>query len=885
MVSLANLAAQFQGADETEQLFGFLEWVSEIRGLEPYPAQESALTSLAQGNNVILATPTGSGKSLVALGVHFYAMVRGERGVYTAPIKALVSEKFFELVAQFGAANVGMVTGDSAINPDAPIICCTAEILAHYALADEAAHGFTHIVMDEFHYYGDYDRGWAWQVPLLLANRAQFLLLSATLGDTTELAADLRQRTGRETELIGGMQRPVPLSYSYSVKPVDEAIKEAIAEHKAPIYVVHFSQLQAISRAKELAKQLGSTLVSGSTQDGTERAAALKQELSQFRFAKGFGQTLQSLLLKGIAVHHAGLLPKYRRLVERLAQQGLLRVICGTDTLGIGINVPIRTVFFTDLAKFRGGKAHRLSVREFQQIAGRAGRAGFDTAGDVIVSAPEYVIENAQAAAKRAAQLAKNPKKKIKVVTKSAPAGAIKWSEKTVENLKSGEPETLRSRFKITHSILLSILSRGETREGELLRFVRGFIFNSHEPEASRFDHARTAIAIYKTLREAGILRIETTTSGRLLRLSDAAGSQFGSALALNQPLAPFAVSAIMQLDRDDPQHALDTVSIIEAVLEDPRQVLNAQRDLLVKQLLAELKADGAEYHERMAQIGEVTHPQPLRDELEELFSEYVKESPWAAEHSLSPKSIVRDMLENAYNYRDLINHYSLANSEGVVLRYLSDAYKTLLRTVPEGAKTQQLREIIDWLGEMIKQIDSSLIAEWSTMQALESGELNPDAASDALAAPPETTELSETRAFLVMLRNVSSRVLTAAAFEQTELLVRLSNPETDSRVSNDPSLLARATQLGAMGRRAWDEALDAYFAEYDEILIDQRARDPKLLTITRDGETWLLRQTVPDPQANNDWAIYISVDIPASNAAGEPVYTVTAMTDSGEPG
>src|SRR5699024_4846966 len=258
------------------------------------------------------------------------------------------------------------------------------------------------VIMDEFHFYADPQRGWAWQVPLLELNRAQFVLMSATLGDVTPIAEDLTRRTGTEVAVIANTERPVPLTFSYSTEPLQDVVKELLGTHRTPVYIVHFTQAAAVAQAQAI------TSIPVASRTQRDRIA---EELKGFKFARGFGATLSRLLRHGVGVHHAGMLPRYRRLVERLAQEGLLPVICGTDTLGVGINVPIRTVLLTGLTKFDGVKSRHLSAREFHQVAGRAGRAGFDTTGEVIVQAPEHVIENAKALAKAG----DDPKKKRKI--------------------------------------------------------------------------------------------------------------------------------------------------------------------------------------------------------------------------------------------------------------------------------------------------------------------------------------------------------------------------------------------------------------------------------------------------------------------------------------
>src|SRR5438874_11136122 len=219
----------------------FTDW-AERQGLTLYPHQEEALIEIVSGANVILSTPTGSGKSLVGVGAHFTALAEGRRTFYTAPIKALVSEKFFALCETFGPAEVGMLTGDASVNADAPIICCTAEILANIALRDGERADVGQVGMDEFHFYADPDRGWAWQVPLIELPQVQFILMSATLGDVSRFEEDLARRTGRPTAVVRSAERPVPLTFSYVLTPLHETLQELLDTGQAPVYVVHFTR-------------------------------------------------------------------------------------------------------------------------------------------------------------------------------------------------------------------------------------------------------------------------------------------------------------------------------------------------------------------------------------------------------------------------------------------------------------------------------------------------------------------------------------------------------------------------------------------------------------------------------------------------------------------
>lgn len=815
--------------DDDALFDAFTTWTTD-RGISLYPAQEEALMELVAGSNVILATPTGSGKSMVALGAHFFALAAGKRTFYTAPIKALVSEKFFALCDVFGADKVGMMTGDASVNAGAPIICATAEIVANLALREGPDSDIGQVVMDEFHFYSEPDRGWAWQVPLIELPHAQFLLMSATLGDVTFLQTDLTRRTGRPTAEVSGSERPVPLTFSYSQAPIGEAIEELVTTHQAPVYVVHFTQAAALERAQAL------TSVNMCTKAEKE---AIATALGDFRFSTGFGKTISRLVRHGIGVHHAGMLPKYRRLIEKLAQDGLLKVICGTDTLGVGINVPIRTVLLTGLTKFDGTRTRQLKAREFHQIAGRAGRAGYDTMGTVVVQAPEHEIENVRALAKAG----DDPKKRRKVQRKKAPEGFVSWGEGTFDKLIAASPEPLQSRFSVSNSMLLNVIAR----PGNCFDAMRHLLEDNHEPRPAQRKHILKAISLYRGLLQAGVVQQldEPDEFGRRARLTVDLQRDF----ALNQPLSPFALAAIELLDVDSPTYALDVVSVIESTLDDPRQVLMAQQHAARGEAVAQMKADGIEYDERMELLEEITWPKPLVELLEPAFETYRGGHPWVSEFPLSPKSVVRDMIERSMTFSELVSHYGLARSEGLVLRYLADAYRALRQTVPDAARTEELEDIIEWLGELIRQVDSSLLDEWESLT-------HPGVESDdqqiAFGVDSPRPLSANVRAFKVMVRN--------AMFKRVELASR-----------------RRWDELAALGdgldAEDWEDLLELYFEEYDEIGTGPDARGPLLFTVETGPELWRVRQTLHDPQGDHGWALIGEVNLGESDAAGEVVF------------
>lgn len=837
--SLGALAPNWDEGErniDTDEIYErFFTWVEDVKGVEPWPHQEEAIMDLLAGDHVILNTPTGSGKSLVALGMHFAALCTGRRSYYTAPIKALVSEKFFDLVEVFGRENVGMITGDTHINADAPIICCTAEILANQALREGRHADVGCVAMDEFHYYGDPERGWAWQVPLLTLPDTQFLLMSATLGNVDAIADKLEDMTDTDVDIIADAPRPVPLTYEYTLDPLEKTVELAFGKGETPIYVVHFSQDAAL----ETANALASTGVSSK-----EQRAAIAEAIKGTKFTTAFGKILQRLLRTGIGIHHAGMLPRYRRLVEQLAQQGLLPVICGTDTLGVGINVPIHSVVLTALTKFDGTKMRKLRAREFHQIAGRAGRMGFDTEGLVIAEAPEFEIENAKALVKAG----NDPKKLKKVKRKKAPEGFVTWNENTFDKLIDAAPETLVPHMKITHSMVLNEVEQGGDARYRIDRLIDD---SAQTPEQKERLHAR-ADEIFQTLFDTNVIETEDRDDGDKDYFMTV---DMPDDFALDQPLSPFLLAALELLDPESDTYALDVISMVEATLEDPKQVLRAQERQARDEAMIRMKEDGLDYDERMDRLQEITYPKPLEDMLQAAFDEYRHDVPWANDYWLSPKSVVRDMVETASDFTGYIARYNIARSEGTLLRYLSDAYRALARTVPQEKRDEQLDDIISWLRVVVRSIDSSLVDEW------ENAGTDTDASEAAanLAAPgAKQAVVEDRRGLTVLVRN--------AMFRRVQLM-DLDKPDELGALDKD----------WGYGVHEWEDTLDDYYDEHEYVNIDAKARSGELFILDESKEnsehSWKVRQIIDDSDGDHDWAITGTVDLDTTQSSGEVVF------------
>jgi superfamily II RNA helicase len=806
----------------------FLGWVADS-GLTPYPAQEEALLELMTGRHVVLTTPTGSGKSLVAQGLHFKALCEGRRSFYTAPIKALVSEKFFDLCELFGAENVGMLTGDASINWAAPIICCTAEVLSNMAIRQGEAADAPYVVMDEFHYYDDVARGVAWQIPLIVLRHSRFLLLSATLGNTAPIEEKIAARTGREVSHVHHSERPVPLDFVWAETPVHETIEDLQGRGRAPVYVVHFTQREAAEQAQ--------ALTSARVSDRDNRRA-IADAIADFRFDTPYGPTVRRLLSHGVGLHHAGLLPRYRRLVERLSQQGLLPVICGTDTLGVGVNVPIRTVLFTRLCKFDGEKVGLLSVREFQQIAGRAGRRGFDTEGSVVAQAPEWEIENQRLEAKAAS----SPARRRKLVKRKVPDHLIAWNKKTFDSLVWRPPEMLHSRFRIDHGLLVGCLqgSLAEETRGGGYRVLLDLIAHCHGDEPRKAALRREAAVLFRSLRRAGILELTRDERGQEPTVRVDADLQRD--FSLHQTLSLYLVDAVATLDPESGDYALDLLSIVESILEDPRQILYAQQRMERRGMTAELKAQGVPYDERRERLEKVTWPKPNADFAYETFGLFAEHHPWLSSESIRPKSIARAMAERYVAFDDYVKQCEIGRVEGLLLRYLSQVHNTLVQSVRESARTEAVYDVIGYLRSLVVGVDSSLLQEWESL--VHPGD-RPE--KEAEASPRRVDPLADPRAFRARVR------------AETHALVR----DLAGRRYADAARRVRQQPGDEWDANRIEAALAPFFQDYERILFDPLARQAHWTHIDeRAPRLYDVHQALLDDQGDNLWNVEGVIDL-----------------------
>ena len=888
--------------------------VAAARGLELYPEQEEAILELFAGHNVVLNTPTGSGKSLVAAALHFKALCAGERSVYTCPIKALVNEKFLSLCRDFGPEHVGMMTGDASVNPRARILCCTAEILANIALQRGATSDVRAVIMDEFHYYSDAERGYAWQVPLLTMPGTRFLLMSATLGATEFFEKEMTRVTGAPSVTVRSDRRPVPLEFEYSETPLTERIAALLEAKRAPVYLVYFTQRSA----SEAAQSMMSLNVCSK-----EEKATLQAALEGVRFNSPYGKEVRRWLRHGIGVHHAGLLPKYRILVEQLAQKGLLKLICGTDTLGVGINVPIRTVVFTQLWKYDGKKAAVLTVRDFRQVAGRAGRKGYDDKGYVIAQAPEYMIENKRAEEKAAG----DPKKQKKLVKQRAPEGSVGWDIKTFERLQTAPSEGLVSRFDISHGMLLLVLSR----ESDGCRAMRQLITDCHETPHKKRALRTRAWQLFRALVDRQIVeflprsgerqqavpsglprsgeRQQADPSVRKLRVNLELQDDF----SLHQALSLYLIDTLPLLNSGagrppriaeasseslhdseptgqetspenrpetrapNPDYPFDVLTLCESIVEDPDQILRRQIDKLKGEKIMELKEAGVPYEERMEKLEAIEHPKPLREFLYETFNAFAAAHPWINQENVRPKSIAREMFERYRSFSDYVKDYGLERSEGLLLRHLSQVWKVLSQTVPESAKTAEVVEMEDYFRELIRGIDSSLLEEWERLK-------NPDfvaATTSDTDKPARPASFDITRDAPTFRRLVRTAIFgflqDIAAREFDSALSRLRTGEAAAPADHDPI---------SPDARKLEAAFAAYFDARTRFRLDPEGRSAKHTHWSEDnaapaadgGKEWLVAQVLIDAEEQNDWEATFTISLAESRAQNRAVLSFSGV-------
>ena len=708
----------------------------------------------------------------------------------------------------------------------------------------------------------------------------------------TAIGETLTRTTRRDLELIADAPRPVPLSYEYVKTALEGTVELALRQGDSPLYIVHFSQDAALQSARALASYGVAS---------KEQREAIKEAIKGGRFTTAFGKTLKHLISSGVGLHHAGMLPRYRLLVEKLAQQGLLPVICGTDTLGVGINVPIHTVLLTGLTKFDGRKQRRLRSREFHQIAGRAGRSWLRHRGRRNRGGPGVRDREPQGGAQGHGRPQKDEE-----AQEEAPARGLCHLERghlhAFDRQRARNPQAApahhpfhgagggrarrrRMDARARAHRRLAANARGKAklkaRAAEIFATLidAGVVVREAEG-ADASDTAQTKTTPFTAPAE-GASVISLTEDPADLDGQREADGQTDDAVpvqahpldgpasyyltvdlpedfALDQPLSPFLLAALELLDPECPSYTLDLISMVEATLEDPKQILRAQERRARDAAMNAMKAEGVDFEERLDRLQDITYPKPLEELLDVAFAKYCAQVPWANDYELSPKSVLRDMLETGCDFKSYIAQYKIARCEGILLRYLTEAYRSLDRTVPVERRTEELDDIVSWLGLVVRSVDSSLVDEWAS------------AGTAPGAAPLKRADVvvQDRRGMTLMVRN--------ALFQRVRLAAQ-----------------DKAAELGALdeewgyGEFRWNRVLDAFYRTHDELLVDADARSSAFLTIDDGDEltdhVWHVHQVFHDSEGDHDFGIMADVDLDATQDGDGIVfksYRVGAIED-----
>jgi hypothetical protein len=426
------------------------------QGREPYPVQEQAISAIISGKSVLVTVPTGTGKTLMAKAGIFAALARGQRAVYTTPLRALTEEKFRELSDDFGPENVGFATGDYKINRDAPIQVEVAEILWNRIVGEKNVAPADIVIMDEGHYFNDPERGYVWEQSIIgLDPRAQLVVLSATVGHPERFCHWVHLTRKVEMHLIDSRERKVPLEHQFREELLLDTVKDLSWKGDVPAIIFCFG--------RELCFDVARLLKSCRRFTSDEEKAEVEKRCDEVFLQGGVAKELRPLLTHGIGIHHAGILPRYKQLVEELALERLIKFVVSTETIAAGINLPAKTVVFPSLRKFIKKEPRIVTPAEYHQMAGRAGRPQFDDKGLAITLAPEEITVDLRKEMKDAGKRGAIDEVKIKKTiygrarNDAQRKGELIWTPEVHADLVRGEPAELRSKTKITAEQVLAI--------------------------------------------------------------------------------------------------------------------------------------------------------------------------------------------------------------------------------------------------------------------------------------------------------------------------------------------------------------------------------------------------------------------------------------------
>ena len=455
------------------------------------------------------------------------------------------------------------------------------------------------------------------------------------------------------------------------------------------------------------------------------------------------------------------------------------------------------------------------------------------------MQAPEHVVENLRLEAKAAG----DPKKKKKLHRKKPPTrGYVHWTKDTFNKLVSGEPEPLSSHFSVSHGMLLNVLSR----EQGGCRAMKQLIRDCHDRPAVKHRHAKTAIQMFRALVEADVISL-ADQPGRIAKRA-VVNVDLQREFSMHYALSLYVIETIKELDVQAESYALDLLSLVESILEDPHLILRKQLDRIKGEAVAEMKAAGMEYDERMEELEKLTYPKPNADFIYATFNDYAERHPWVGMRNIRPKGVAREIYESAHDFRTFVVEHKLERAEGSVLRYMTDVYKALVQTVPSWARTYEVDLVVEHFSSIVRGIDASLIAEWEQLR-------DPTYVPVPIAEREEVVEsrgiTADERAFTVLLRNAVFRLVKALAAQRYE---------------------AAAAEVDDWPAERFAETLAPYFEEHGNIRTDPKARGTEHTLIDKKDGVWNVRQKLVDPDDHNDWYLAIRVDLERSDEEGKAV-------------
>ena len=728
----------------------------------PYPVQEEALLAwFTAEQGVLVCAPTGTGKTLIAQAALFEALHSNTIAYYTTPLIALCEQKFVEMQAAavrwgFRAQDVGLVTGNRRVNPKARVLVVVAEILLNRLLHPDGFE-FTHtsaVVMDEFHSFADPERGIVWELSLnMLPKHVRLLLLSATVGNSMEFLHWLSRCHGRTLELVEGRERKVPLTYhwvpdNFLNELLVEMAKGDDASRKTPALVFCFNRDECWSVAEQLK---GLDLMSPA------QKSAVNKEVDALEWPHGVGPKLKQMLRRGVGVHHAGLLPKYRRVVEELFEKKLLSVALCTETLAAGINLPARSVVLTSLVKGPFGKEKLIDPSTAHQIFGRAGRPQFDTEGHVFAVPHEDDIRLTKWKKQYEAipEVTKDPallKKKKELLKKKPSRNQAKkyWTENDFEKLRAAAPARLYSKGPLPWRLLAYLLSTSP--DIDLVRtVVRKRLLDQPRIEAG----LKVLNSMLLTLHNGGFIQLDPSPSDTEdVTFTHARSTEKLATLLAFRAIHPLYGAFLMNyLGVADEGERLQ---LLESVLELPRPLLKFVRvpwelpagplqstvidpELINRGLIASIEPEAeGEEAPRDEFIPWEERPPVFADRVKLLFEAL---HPDVLDVSVTPVYAAVEVLEFGGNFNTYITHKDLAKQEGLIFRHLLRLILLIdefLEHTPLGIDAAtwraDLTSIADRLTRACKSVDPT-----STEQTIKQAQASVD-----LAAPEATQATAE---------------------------------------------------------------------------------------------------------------------------------------------